>query len=260
MDICFGGENKLMIITEIELRNLYRKHPFDSFQVEKSARLTPAATEFLNERKIKILNDEGQAALGSQHRRFLQSQSREMEDGGISPKKEPFIKPEEFTHLRGNQLVPKTHDRIKFRGKLDSIQAYLICLIIEMEKSEDNLLSQDLTELLEYLRKMMRADVMEEPLGFFNYKGWSDGEIRERSHHPNKYYGIKHFTPDPSLGSAMAGLNLLRVQVRELEIAALDAFLDPETNTSSRRDITLALNRLSSLVYIMMCQYLGGIY
>ena len=116
-----------MIITEIELRNRYRKHPFESFQVEKSAKLTPAAAEFLNERKIKILNDEGQAALGSQHRRFEQSTIQVMGDGGISPVIKSPVKPEEFTHLRGNTLVPKTHNRIKFRGKLDSIQAYLIC-------------------------------------------------------------------------------------------------------------------------------------
>lgn len=249
-----------MIITEIELRNLYRKHPFDSFQIEKASKLTPAAAEFLNERKIKILNDEGQPAVGSQHRRFMQNSSQGIEAEEMPRQKAPFVKPEEYTHLRGSQLVPKTHCRIKFRGKLDSVQANLICLVIEMKKSEENLLCEELMSLLEYLRKMMRADVMEEPLEFFDFNGWNDTEIRERSHHPDKYYGVKHFTPDPSQGSVMAGLNLLRTQVRELEIAALDAFLDSETKTSSRQDITLALNRLSSLVYIMMCRHLGGIY
>ena len=68
-------------------------------------------------------------------------------------------------------------------------------LIIETSKNEEDLLSKNLTELLEYLRKMMRSDVMDEPLAFLSYNGWSDEEIRERSHHPDKILWRQTFYP-----------------------------------------------------------------
>ena len=38
-------------------------------------------------------------------------------------------KPEHMTHLNGDTLVPKTHPRILFRGKLDTLEAELLLLI-----------------------------------------------------------------------------------------------------------------------------------
>ena len=40
-------------------------------------------------------------------------------------------KPEHMTQLEGNVLVPKTHPRITFRGKLDTLQAQAILLALE---------------------------------------------------------------------------------------------------------------------------------
>jgi ethanolamine utilization cobalamin adenosyltransferase len=71
---------------------------------------------------------------------------------------------------------------------------------------------------------------------------------------------VKHFVTDPAQGPIMAWLNLLRTQVRELEIAGIEAFITDVSECPDRRDIVMALNRLSSLVYIMMCGYLGGSY
>lgn len=249
----------MKIITELELRKLFKDQPFDSYRIESSVKLTPAATEFLNERKIKIIDETGQPALGSQHRRFL----AELPALGACRAKtcgDQTAKTEENTHLRGSVLVLKSHKRIKFRGKLDSLQANLIGLIIDIQKSGNAKLSEELMQLLVYFRRMMRAEVMEEPLEFLDFNGWSETEIRERSHHPREHYGTGHFTPDPSQGPIMAVLNQLRTQIRELEIAAIEAFISDEAEGVERRDIILALNRLSSLVYIMMCQYLGGFY
>lgn len=243
----------MKIITELELRDLFREQPFDVYKLEAAVRMTPAAIEFLNERKIKIIDEAGQPTLGSQHRRLA-----------FEACNKPIInkagKPEELTHIKGSQLVLKTHNRIIFRGKLDSFQAELISLIIEIQRQGNKQIVDELMQILAYLRKMNRADVMDEPLEFIDFNGWSDIDIRERSHHPKQYYGIGHFTPDPSHGPVVANLNLLRTKVRELEIAAISAFVNQETGISARQDITMALNRLSSLIYILMCQYLGGIY
>ncbi|MCL2194921.1 MAG: hypothetical protein FWB76_03115, partial [Oscillospiraceae bacterium] len=42
-----------------------------------------------------------------------------------------FQKPEHMTHLNKTQLVPKTHQRIALRGKLDSLQALLLQTIAQ---------------------------------------------------------------------------------------------------------------------------------
>ncbi len=249
----------MKIITELELRELFKEQPFVSYRLDQSARMTPAAIEFLNERKIMILDGSGQPALGSQHKRVASELSGSGACGAKNCASES-IKLEQTTHLKAGVLVLKNHKRIKFRGKLDSIQASLISLIITIEKGGDAKIAEELGVLLAYFRKMMRSDVMDEPLAFLDFNGWSDSEIRERSHHPKKHYGIGHFTPDPAQGPLMAGLNQLRCQIRELEIAGIEAFVPEGTENAERQDIVLALNRLSSVVYIMMCQYLGGIY
>ena len=45
----------MKVITEIDLRDKYRKEPFDTFTVVYPERLTPAALQFLSERRIKII-------------------------------------------------------------------------------------------------------------------------------------------------------------------------------------------------------------
>ena len=57
-------------------------------------------------------------------------------------------KPEEMTHLRGNRLVSKTHPRILFRGKVDSLMAaFLSAEVTAAEENRRNVL-EGLEELL----------------------------------------------------------------------------------------------------------------
>lgn len=44
----------MKFITEDDLRNLYRKEPFTTYEIEASTRLTPGAHQFLADRKINI--------------------------------------------------------------------------------------------------------------------------------------------------------------------------------------------------------------
>ena len=54
-------------------------------------------------------------------------------------------------------------------------------------------------------------------------------------------------------------LNEMRALSRELEIKGVEAFVK-ENGTIERRDILLALNRLSSAIYIMMLRGVTGEY
>ena len=190
--------------------------------------LTSAARDFLKEQRIAILPAEN-----AKITRFV------TEDGSFFEEK-----PEHMTQLEGNVLVPKTHPRIRLRGKLDSLQAQVILLILEEPE-----LQKPLEEILELLRRMLKNEVLGEPFVFGSLFGKSEQEIREISQLPQKHLGIPHFMPGPKDGKTIARLNCLRTLVREVELLAVE---------THREDLIRGLNRLSSAVYILMLQRKGS--
>ena len=150
-------------------------------------------------------------------------------------------KPEHMTHLRSGVLVPKTDPRIAFRGQLDALQAEILLCGSGAGQRE----RADLKEILEVVRTIMRCDVLEEPFRRETICGMGEEELRVRSQEPQKYYGQPHFMPEQTDEPMLLRLNRLRTAVRETELAACRAIPD-------RTDLIRVLNRLSSLVWIMM--------
>ena len=149
-------------------------------------------------------------------------------------------KPEHMTHLAGDILVEKTHPRIAFRGKMDTLEAELLLCQLELPE-----LRQPLSEVLELARKLLRWEVLEEPAEPVLLGGLDDAQLRSHSHRPQDYYGQPHFMPSVSDGEAVLRLNRLRTQVRAAERAAALAL-------PQRADLLQALNRMSSFLYILM--------
>ena len=162
-------------------------------------------------------------------------------------------KPEDNTQLYGNVLVKKNHERIIFRGKLDSLQSkFLVAQAIISNHSDNDKLITELQDILNILREMMRCDALNEEYKNDKILGMSHDEIREHSHNPMKYYNIQQMLlPDYKMGIEYVLLNQLRSSIRELEIVAINA---------EKKDLTRELNRLSSVLHIMMCKYLAGYY
>lgn len=165
-------------------------------------------------------------------------------------------KPEAMTHLRGNVLVPKTDPRIAFRGKLDSLMAYILELQLLAEEKGETKVLQDLDDLLDFTRKLLAAEVKGEALPPLRLLGMTSEDVRDVSHHVKREFGINHPIPSYKMGAVCVGLNRLRTQVREVELAAALAF-DSE-GTCTRTDLVEGLNRLSSAVYIIFCRTLSG--
>lgn len=202
------------------------------YYLGKGDQLTSTARDFLRRERIEILP-------GSQAR----PERYRLLSGGYAEEK-----PEHMTHLNGEVLVPKTHPRIRFRGKMDTLEAELILCQLVPGAPEGAL-----GEILDLSRKILRCDVLEEPLRQDTLCGLTQAEQRGRSHMPQDYYGQPHFMPQASDGSVIAGLNRARCFAREAELAALEAFSDREGNLL-REDIPKALNRMSSMLYLLMIQ------
>lgn len=161
-------------------------------------------------------------------------------------------KPEHMTNLDKDTLVPKNHPRIIFRGKLDSLQAEILLL-----QKEPTAPKSALQDMLGLLRSVMRAEVLQESLPPFQIGGMDEKELHERSHMPQKYYGIGHFLPSAEDDMVLLKLNRLRTQVRETELACYTAFAE-KNGKLSRNDILTALNRLSSACWVLCLARKGG--
>lgn len=273
----------MKVITEAILRDELRASVPETYTVPEGKILSPAAREFLQQNKVKILDGK---KVSYQKEKKQEPEKAEKEDKRPDVKatevppmptvpaeedKKPkfvdyetgafyFEKPEHMTHLYGNVLVPKDHKRIYFRGKLDSLEsAFVLNQTLLLEMGEDQSLIDDLQDILESLREMMRCDVMDEPFRRDYIIGLNHKELREHSHNPMKFYHIKQMVlPDYTLGKSYALLNQLRAAVRETEVAAAAAFHVGKEYL--RQDIIEELNRMSSAMHIIMCKYLAGEY
>lgn len=99
--------------------------------------------------------------------------------------------------------------------------------------------------------------MLNEPVGEVSFGGMTPGQLREHSHYPQKYYDTPHFMPDYTMPQTMLSLNHLRTVVRRTELAAYRAFRT-EDGAVTRDDMILALNRLSSYLWILMIQLKAG--
>lgn len=220
-----------MLYSEKEVReNLRNREGKRVFYLGTRDQLTSSARDYLTRERIEILP----ASQAAPERYRLLS-------GGFMEGK-----PEHMTHLNAQVLVPKTHPRIAFRGKLDSLEAELLLCGKDCPHLE-----KDLGEVLELARRIIRCDVLEEPLPDGKLCGMTEEELHKRSHFPQDFYGQPHFMPGIKDSREVLRLNRLRCAVREAEISAAAAFVTPEGSVT-RPDILRAMNRMSSMVYILM--------
>ena len=161
------------------------------------------------------------------------------------------------TQLYANQFTEKDNPVIIFRGKLDKVCAVILEAQYLAAAGGNKVFVDELQEILEFIRKIFQAEYTENPLGEIMLLGMSFDDIRQRSHFPEKFFGQKHLVMNYTMGELSIKLNLLRTLTREAELAAVTAFRDTETPSKCRRDdIVQAMNRLSSLFYVLMYKYL----
>lgn len=263
----------MSVLTESEIRKRLGREDLDKiteFVVEKGQIITPSAKSYLSEKNIAIVYEgktrqpevktPEEPKTDSKYREQKRVEFNEISTGEANEKKYRFVtvfgtkldyKPEHMTHLKGNLLVFKDHKRIIFRGKVDSLEAKIIDAQIFCQSKGMMSLVNDLQETLIFVRSITRAEVLDEDVPEMNLLGLTEDEIRKQSHNPRKYFGIGHEFPDYRMGDVVAAVNGIRTLTREVELAAFQAFKD-EYGSVQREDIIRALNRLSSVYWVMM--------
>ena len=169
------------------------------FYLGKGDQLTSAARDYLSRERIEIRPGEQ-----------AKQDKFPLLTGGFLTEK-----PEHMTHLNGDFLVVKDHPRIIFRGKLDTLESELILCQLT-----DKGLEAPVGEILELARRIIRCEVLDEPLQWDRLCGLTEDEQRKHSHFPQDHYGQPHFMPSAADGAAIARLNRARCAAREAELAA----------------------------------------
>ena len=169
------------------------------------------------------------------------------------------VKPEHMTHLDHKVLVRKDHPRIAFRGWIDRLEGEILLCRLAVAGRGFPQLAAELDELLDFVRSLIRADVLGERVGEWKLGGYTPGELREYSHHPEQYFGQPHFMAAGTDEPAILYVNRLRTLVRQAELAGYRAFRDYD-GTVTRPDLILTMNRLSSLCWIWMIKLKAGKY
>lgn len=239
----------MKILTEADLRSAMLPKGCTEYRVAAGTFVTETAREFLDHRNIRLVRSGAPSGAAMTVTPLPDKGDRTFVDAVTG--KGYAKKPENMTHLRGNLLIGKDSPRIAFRGRLDSLEADIICTQVTAEKAGMAELAADLGEALAYTRGVLSAEVRDAKLAPQTLFGMDEQQLRYASQHVYESLGIQHIVPSAKLGEVGASLNRLRTQVRECELAAVRAFSGA---ADERIDIVQALNRLSSGIYILTCR------
>jgi ethanolamine utilization cobalamin adenosyltransferase len=239
----------MKIVTQADLRSLKLPADCKEYVPPPGAFLTPPAREYLSSRGIELReNAEGMpvtAAEGRGAAAFIDAET----GGHIAQKGE------DMTHLRANLLVSKSHPRIAFRGALDSLEADILEAQLLASGPGQVFFCKALGEALLLVRKLMSAEVNEQPLEQVKLFGLEADELHRQSHQVKDFFGFPHPVPEYRMGALPLRLNTLRTRVREVELIAVRTF--SSAAGQGREDIVRALNRLSSALYWLFCRSLS---
>jgi len=252
-----------LIVTEYELRANWHKTKEKIITLPPGSVITPSARDFIRSKAINV-QIEGNGLLDLNKSTFSNSHQTEL-------RHKPFeerlnirrvsqsligVKPEHMTHLHQGTLVPKTHPVIAYRGQLDLLQCELVEAQVYFNQVNEDELILKLEEIADFARALMVHEVKESSFEWVILMGMTPEELRERSHHPEKYFGVEHTPLSYTHGLVVAKLQHLRAKSREVELYANRAFTN-ESGECTRTDLIQPLNRLSSAFYILACEVRG---
>ncbi len=255
----------MAFITESYLKTYYLDHDYDKpLCVPKGVKFTPSAWDYVQVRHITILEQDVPEEHESSHNeniKFAKPYNKEEWETPSSYKNHYTgevmdEKPETMTHLFENELVYKDDPRIVLRGRLDTLQSQILEFQKECDKDRRDDLVDSLGDLLDYTRKILGYEVLNQEIPDIKVLGLSMDELRDKSHHPEKYFGLKQMVLlNHQMDEHILRLNRLRAESREIELVAVSTF--KKDNSFVRSDIVKALNRLSSAFHILMYQELS---
>ncbi len=240
-----------LIVTESDLRANWAKEKITVLRIPPGSVITPPAREFISNKGIRV-EIEGEGVVDFTGLTYNAAIHSKKDTPESKPARRAVEKPEYMTHLNGKKLVTKSDPVIRLRGELDSFISQLVETQLWFIGRGYTGMAEKLEEVVVFCRSLMQAEVLEKEFEFPLMFGFDKEQLREVSHNPMKYFGVKHSFVSKKHGMSVAKLHVLRAKSREVELAAVNAFATAD-GKCVREDIVAALNRLSSILYILVC-------
>ena len=167
----------MALLTEEDVRRMSNQGTRGPVVVNRDQMLTPGARDYLREHRVEVVYPQGEAA-GEGAPSYDSETGRStyrltLKDGAAFAEK-----PEHMTHLKGNVLVFKDHPRIAFRGWIDALEAEILLTQQAAAGEGYGALAGELEEVLGFVRRYIRFDVLDEPVGAIELCGYTPEQLR----------------------------------------------------------------------------------
>ena len=218
----------MRFITEMELRDLYKREPFAIYILRADTKITPGARQFLVDKRVKLEPDRCYDDNHSNIEALNQAQA------GAS------------------------WGSLRLRAGMESIEALFVLTAAELLDSGEVVLSEEVMALGRSFRNLRNAEREQIPPDNLQFWGWSEEEIRERSDNLGNHLDISEFDGGLEKGKGIARLNYLQASLRGVEPAILEAYWNREKQSCSRQDLIDKVNLIINILCMMKRKCLGG--
>ncbi|KEI10187.1 ATP--cob(I)alamin adenosyltransferase [Clostridium botulinum C] len=224
----------IKFITEEYLRELYRKKPFNIYELEQEQRLTPGAIEYLSDKKIKISNN-----TCNNFKDILKANIKTSQDNQEDKMKE----------IDNRSLNLKK----RLCYKLKSIEAKFLVVTSEILK-EDVILAQGIMNLnrkIANIRNVVDGNGVLESISMKECKGMNSSNFTMEI---GDCFEITEFHMQLKKGNIILKINTLRCMLRELQFEIFEIYKDNNLKNTIMTNVNSIINSLSQLI----CLAVGG--
>lgn len=215
----------MKFITEEYLRDLYKKEPFNTYELNQGERLTPGASQYLSDRGIKMSNEVS-----------------------FNNKKTPEVKQLKTLPIRNN-------NKKKLCYKLKSIEAAFLVASSDILK-EDIILAQNIIALgknITSIRKFIEEKGELERLSCQECTGINSTNFYDDI---DDCFEITEFYMQLEKSKEILKLHTLRCALYELKLYVFEAYEDDDNNLGD--DVIKNFNSIINSISQMICSIIGG--
>lgn len=234
----------MKFITEEDLRDLYKKEPFTSYEVEEGVRLTPGARQFLLDRGINMYEDEDLLYMRKPQVPPVQQkeENREEESQDVPP-----VLSEKKTDWR----------RMKLVSKIDLLES-LFLLTGEQLLEKDVCQAQSIIGLARQIREMKYAVKGKSTLEPLACKECTGMNAQNFSCPLGDCFEITEFHLQFEKSGNMLTLHKLRCSLHELEAIIWETCGDSPEDTALCEGLIGKVNQIINALSQMICYAFGG--
>jgi ethanolamine utilization cobalamin adenosyltransferase len=217
----------MKFITEDDLRDLYRKEPFTTYEIEQGARLTPGARQYLADRGINMF------------------------DSGLNTKKNTV-------NVKQSSVLPEVKNnwkKKKLHCKMKSMEALFLFTGEEL-LSEDVILAQSVITLgkqFSSIKNAAEGKGLAETLCCQECTGIKADNFSEDL---DDCFEITEFHMQLTKGKEIIILHKLRCALREIEPVVLELY--EGSNDELCNDVIGKVNQIVNTLSQMICSVFGG--